>query len=191
MTEAYGPPPRDHVDVLPAVVLSQTFPAHTSSIPEIHDFVQRGLAESPLTEQDNHEIQVTVFRALLDAAGPAGTIRVSFRICPDIAEVLPSNPRPGDQPSAATPMASAPLASYPADPLVPVPGEPATLAADATFGEWMSSALSRTGLTQEAAARQLSVSVKTVGRWVGGKTEPRLRDLRRIKDLFGELPFPT
>ena len=59
-----------------------------------------------------------------------------------------------------------------------------------TFADWMSTALRREGLTQEAAARQLGVSVKTVGRWVGGETEPRLRDLRRIQELFGELPFP-
>lgn len=39
------------------------------------------------------------------------------------------------------------------------------------------------------AARQLGVSVKTVSRWVGGATEPRLRDLRRIRELFGEIPF--
>jgi len=25
---------------------------------------------------------------------------------------------------------------------------------------------------------------------VGGETEPRMRDLRRIQELFGELPFP-
>jgi hypothetical protein len=25
---------------------------------------------------------------------------------------------------------------------------------------------------------------------VGGETEPRLRDLRRIQERFGELPFP-
>jgi hypothetical protein len=25
---------------------------------------------------------------------------------------------------------------------------------------------------------------------VGGETEPRLRDLRRIHDVFGEVPFP-
>jgi hypothetical protein len=28
-----------------------------------------------------------------------------------------------------------------------------------------------------------------VSRWVGGTTEPRLRDLRRIQEIFGELPF--
>ena len=47
----------------------------------------------------------------------------------------------------------------------------------------------REGLTQEAAARQLGVSVKTVSRWVGGATEPRMRDLRRIQEVFGETPL--
>ncbi|MGH3400673.1 MAG: helix-turn-helix domain-containing protein, partial [Streptosporangiaceae bacterium] len=60
----------------------------------------------------------------------------------------------------------------------------------ATFAAWMSSALRREGLTQEAAARQLGVSVKTVSRWVGGATEPRMRDLRRIQEVFGEVPLP-
>ena len=43
----------------------------------------------------------------------------------------------------------------------------------------------------EAAARQLGVSVKTVSRWVGGATEPRLRDLRRIRELFRRHPLPV
>jgi transcriptional regulator with XRE-family HTH domain len=53
----------------------------------------------------------------------------------------------------------------------------------------MSRVLRREGLTQEEAARQLGVSVKTVSRWVGGETEPRLRDLRRIQELFGDTPL--
>jgi transcriptional regulator with XRE-family HTH domain len=53
----------------------------------------------------------------------------------------------------------------------------------------MSRTLRREGLTQEAAARQLGVSVKTVSRWVGGATEPRMRDLRRIQEVFGETPL--
>jgi DNA-binding XRE family transcriptional regulator len=199
VTEPLGPPPGDHIEVLPVVVLSQTFPARPSSIPEIREFVSRGLAESPLTEQENHQVRETVFRALLDAAGPTGTIQVSFRIYPDEVEVdvLRSDPRLGNYPSPRTLMASMPLASRPAE--QPRPAEepvgttddPATLVAHATFAEWMSTVLRREGLTQEAAARQLGVSVKTVGRWVGGETEPRLRDLRRIQDLFGELPFPN
>src|SRR6516225_7737041 len=121
------------IEVVPVVVLSQTFPARPSWIPEIRDFVRRCLAESPLTEDGNREVGETVFRALLDAAEPTR---------------------------------------------------------QATFADWMSSTLRREGLTHEAAARQLGVSVKTVGRWVGGETEPRMRDLRRIQELFGELPFP-
>jgi transcriptional regulator with XRE-family HTH domain len=68
------------------------------------------------------------------------------------------------------------------------PGDPA--GHPETFAAWMSSALRREGLTQEAAARQLGVSVKTVSRWVGGATEPRMRDLRRIQEVFGEVPLP-
>jgi hypothetical protein len=58
------------------------------------------------------------------------------------------------------------------------------------FADWMAASLRREGMTMEAAARQLGVSVKTVSRWVGGTTEPRLRDLRRIRDLFGDFPLP-
>lgn len=189
--------PPDGVKVLPVVVLSQTFPARPSSIPEIREFVQRGLGESPLSEEENQEVRATVFRALLEAAGPTGTIQVSFRIYPDEVEVdvLRSDPGLPGQPSPGALLAGTPLAAFagqqqerelkPDEP-VGEDGDPA-----ATFAEWMSNVLRREGLTQQAAARQLGVSVKTVGRWVGGETEPRLRDLRRIKDLFGELPFPT
>ncbi|MEV6348794.1 helix-turn-helix transcriptional regulator [Actinoplanes sp. NPDC051851] len=41
----------------------------------------------------------------------------------------------------------------------------------------------------EAAARRLDVSTKTVSRWVSGTTEPRLRDLYRIRDTFGDPPL--
>ena len=177
------------------VVLSQTFPARPSWIPEIRDFVRRCLAESPLTEEGNREVGETVFRALLDAAGPTGAIQVSFRIFPEHVEVdvLHSNQPPAElvnrnvavAPQAAA--ASAGPVSAPATAPAAVAGRRA--GRPATFADWMSTALRREGLTQEAAARQLGVSVKTVGRWVGGETEPRLRDLRRIQELFGELPF--
>jgi hypothetical protein len=182
-------PDRNHghedgpIEVVPVVVLSQTFPARPSWIPEIRDFVRKCLAESPLTEEGNREVGETVFRALLDAAGPTGAIQVSFRIFPEHVEVdvLHSNdaiPAAGAAAPAAPARAEVPLAAA---------GQPAR---QATFADWMSSALRREGLTHEAAARQLGVSVKTVGRWVGGETEPRMRDLRRIQELFGELPFP-
>src|SRR5579875_1572907 len=193
---------------MPVVVLSQSFPARPSSIPDIRIFVRRCLAESPLTEEGNREVGETVFRALLDAAGPTGSIQVAFRIFPEHVEVdvlhsdtqVPRDaaaetaPRQGGDSAAersagpaAEAAASAAGATRPAG-VVPVllgqPGHPAT------FAEWMSTALRREGLTQEAAARQLGVSVKTVSRWVGGATEPRMRDLRRIQEVFGEVPLP-
>src|SRR6202453_2378634 len=75
------------IEVVPVVVVSQTFPARPSSIPDIRDFVRRCLAQSPLSEEDNREVGATVAQALLDAAGPSGAINVSFRIFPDHVEV--------------------------------------------------------------------------------------------------------
>jgi DNA-binding XRE family transcriptional regulator len=216
----------DPIEVVPVVVLSQVFPARPSSIPDIRVFVRRCLAESPLTEDGNREVGETVFRALLDAAGPTGSIQVAFRIFPEHVEVdvlhsdnqIPANylgnaSGPAKQasrqmPAAATPATAgdgaAPDAGEPAarpanapapagHATEPAPAEPVALGQPgqpATFAEWMSTALRREGLTQEAAARQLGVSVKTVSRWVGGATEPRMRDLRRIQEVFGQVPLP-
>jgi len=209
---------------VPVVVLSQIFPARPSSIPDIRDFVRRCLAESPLTEEGAREVGETVFRALLDAAGPTGYIQVAFRIFPEHVEVdvlhsamqipaqlvrsidpaisaappapaAPARPVPGSQAARAAaaaadgePGAGDPgRPEGPAGPLAEADGFPP--ADPATFAEWMSRTLRREGLTQEAAARQLGVSVKTVSRWVGGATEPRMRDLRRIQEVFGETPL--
>jgi DNA-binding transcriptional regulator YiaG len=202
-----------NIEVVPVVVVSQTFPARPSAIPDIRDFVRACLAQSPLSEQDTREVGETVSRALLDAAGPTGAISVSFRIFPDHVEVdvLKSGAQLGaaagldalaslmrahaaaggirQAPSAGNRVAGDAVAAA-------VAGEPAArdaarqAAADAeSFADWMAGVLRREGLTMEAAARQLGVSVKTVSRWVGGATEPRLRDLRRIRELFGETPF--
>lgn len=170
--------PEDPIEVLPVVVLSRTFPARPSSIPEIRDFVRRSLAESPLTDAGNREVSQTVFRALLDAAGPTGTIQISFRIFPEHVEVDVLHSTSGD---SAEPTLAA-LGG-------PPPAEPRTADRPIDFAGWMSDVLRREGLTHEAAARQLGVSVKTVSRWVGGETEPRLRDLRRIRERFGDLPL--
>jgi DNA-binding XRE family transcriptional regulator len=234
---SYGPAGTP-IEVVPVVVLSQVFPARPSSIPDIRDFVRRCLAESPLTEEGTREVGETVFRALLDAAGPTGSIQVAFRIFPEHVEVdvlhsdtaiqspvAPGPPVSYTMPAAAGPplggvpatgvrpggrvpgqLYAVPEASRPAEPRAtppaaasapgPRPGAgSASAGTDAgtppeTFAEWMSSVLRREGLTQEAAARQLGVSVKTVSRWVGGATEPRMRDLRRIQEVFGQLPLP-
>jgi DNA-binding XRE family transcriptional regulator len=207
----------DPIQVTPVVVLVQMFPARPSSIPDIRDFVRRCLAESPLTEEGNREVGETVFRALLDAAGPTGSIQVAFRIFPEHVEVDVLHSDNQIQPLKAAPNGS--QGGQDADrgaadhgvtsTAVPVttPGEtantsfadgasetsegavPGTPGHPATFADWMSTALRREGLTQEAAARMLGVSVKTVSRWVGGATEPRMRDLRRIQEVFGEVPI--
>jgi DNA-binding transcriptional regulator YiaG len=192
----------DNIEVVPVVVVSQTFPARPSSIPDIRDFVRKCLAQSPLSEQDTREVGETVSRALLEAAGPTGAISVSFRIFPDHVEVdvLKSGAQIGAAPGldaltslmrahdTARNARSAPAAGSQA--MEDQAARQVTADADAeSFADWMAGVLRREGLTMEAAARQLGVSVKTVSRWVGGATEPRLRDLRRIRELFGEIPF--
>jgi hypothetical protein len=204
----------DNIEVVPVVVVSQTFPARPSSIPDIRDFVRRCLVQSPLSAQDTREIGETVSQALLEAAGPTGAISVSFRIFPDHVEVdvLKSGAQIGSSAgldalsslarAAGNGAAGGGAGNPGVDAAVGIPasapGAPAARAGDApgaaggdpeSFALWMSSVLRREGLTMEAAARQLGVSVKTVSRWVGGATEPRLRDLRRIRELFGEIPF--
>jgi hypothetical protein len=187
----------DNIEVVPVVVLSQTFPARPSSIPDVRDFVRHCLAQSPLSEEDNRSVGETVAHALLEAAGPTGAINVSFRIFPDHVEVdvLRSGAQVGSPAgldaltsllkSDAMQMGSA-LAGRDGVGQGGRGVPPEELA----FADWMQSALRREGMTMEVAARQLGVSVKTVSRWVGGSTEPRLRDLRRIRELFGDFPLP-
>ncbi len=185
----------DNIEVVPVVVLSQTFPARPSSIPSIRDFVRHCLAQSPLSEEDNREVGETVAQALLEAAGPAGAINVSFRIFPDHVEV--DVLRSGAQ--VGTPASLDALTSLLKSDAMSV-GSAAggrnagrggqAVEEEMAFAEWMAGALRREGMTMEVAARQLGVSVKTVSRWVGGSTEPRLRDLRRIRELFGDFPLP-
>jgi hypothetical protein len=183
----------DNIEVVPVVVLSQTFPARPSSIPDVRDFVRRCLAQSPLTEEDNRSVGETVAHALLEAAGPTGAINVSFRIFPDHVEV--DVLRSGAQVSspAGIDLLSSLLKARAAD-MAATAGRDGSLAAtngdETAFADWMSGVLRREGMTMEVAAKQLGVSVKTVSRWVGGATEPRLRDLRRIRELFGEFPLP-
>ena len=185
----------DNIEVVPVVVLSQTFPARPSSIPDVRDFVKRCLAQSPLSEQDNREVGETVAHALLEAAGPTGAINVSFRIFPDHVEVdvLRSGAQVGT-PAGLDALASL-LKSQAASMGAAATGRDGSAVAhngsdETAFADWMAAALRREGMTMEVAARQLGVSVKTVSRWVGGATEPRLRDLRRIRELFGDFPLP-
>ena len=185
----------DNIEVVPVVVLSQTFAARPSSIPDVRDFVKRCLAQSPLSEEDNRNVGETVAHALLEAAGPTGAINVSFRIFPDHVEVDVLRSGAQVQTAAGLDALASLLKSQASDMGAAAIGRDGSAlgrdeSEEAAFADWMAAALRREGMTMEAAARQLGVSVKTVSRWVGGTTEPRLRDLRRIRELFGDFPLP-
>jgi hypothetical protein len=197
------------IEILPLVIVTQAFPARPSSLPDIRDFVRRRLTETPLPVDDIRTLCDRVADVLLDAAGADGRIQVSLRIFPTYAEVDVIISRPGDGTDYAEGIGAGPpvdngpqreerLSPVPAGP-VPVDGaagtpaaigSPSARPAPLSFADWLAAALRREGMTMEAAARELRVSAKTVSRWVSGTTEPRLRDMSRIREIFGELPFP-
>ena len=149
------------IEVLPIEVVTRVFPARPAAVPEIRDFIRQCVADASLADADNREITNAVFRAMLDAAGQGGAIQVSCRVYPSYVEF---------------------------DVLHAVADEPAAVPPEQdTFADWITEMLRREGISRETAARQLGVSAKTVGRWVGGETEPRLRELRRIQERFGEV----
>jgi hypothetical protein len=73
-------------------------------------------------------------------------------------------------------------------PIQPGPKRGGVPPAEGSFAAWLGGRLSARRLSHEAAARLIGVSVKTVSRWARGETEPRMRDLRRLQEAFGELP---
>ncbi|SDM82032.1 helix-turn-helix domain-containing protein [Allokutzneria albata] len=177
----------ESIEILPVAVRTKVFTARPSAVPEIQDYVRGCLSDSPLSESDNREVNRTILRVLLSAAGPAGKVQVSCRRYPDRVELdlLPStSEHPG-------PAEGRPDARIPPPPAAPPSAEnpPAGPHAVSSFAEWMAEALRREGITQGTAARELGVSVKTVSRWVSGETEPRLRELRRIQERFGDVQF--
>jgi len=199
-------PGTEHIEVLPLVVVAQSFPARPSALPDVRDFVRRQLTTTRLSDENVRTLCERVADVLLDAAGLSGTIQVSLRIFRESAEVDvlfspdPSaaadpagSPRRGEPPAIGTEPSTdrgARIAEHRPRPerepetpqVVPDNGSP-------SFAAWLSTRLRAEGLTMEAAARRLEVSTKTISRWVSGATEPRLRDLYRIRDVFGEPPF--
>jgi DNA-binding XRE family transcriptional regulator len=158
-------PTESAIVVSPVVVVTQSFDARPSSLPDASMFVRSALSGATIDESDLRAVNAAIVDALLVAASPSiGTFQVVVRLFPDDVEieVLSSTDSP---PRAALPEA-----------------------ASASFAHWFADVLRRQGLSQEAAARQLGVSVRTVSRWVRGQTEPRLRDVRRISGAFGPVP---
>jgi hypothetical protein len=168
----------ENIEILPLEVVSQAFPARPAALPDVRDFVRRQLTGTAVSDEDVRVLCERVADVLLDAAGAAGTIQVALRIFPDSAEVdvLFAPAVPEARPATAARTAG------------PVPTPAPRRAVPQAFSDWLSARLRQEGLTLEAAARRLDVSTKTVSRWVAGTTEPRLRDLYRIRETFGE-PF--
>jgi|1186.fasta_scaffold06437_3 hypothetical protein len=152
--------------VSPVIVVSQEFPARPSSLPDAHEFVRGALAAGDFGPAPHVAVTEAINGALLAAASPdLGVFVVVIRLFPDEAEI--------EVLSAAEAVTSVPRLPDPAA---------------GSFAGWFGDVLRREGLSQEAAARQLGVSVRTVSRWVRGQTEPRLRDVRRISGAFGPVP---
>lgn len=174
-THRPGPddPDGSAVVVSPVFVLSQTFPARPSSLPDAHTFVRETLAAADVPSAPHAQITVAINSALLAAASPdLGSFVVVIRLFPDDAEI--------EVLSSADP-ALAGVSGGASGPGGPLPEF-------GSFATWLADVLRKEGLSQEAAARQLGVSVRTVSRWVRGQTEPRLRDVRRISEVLGPVP---
>jgi len=58
-----------------------------------------------------------------------------------------------------------------------------------SFSSWLSVEFRTRGLSQEAAARRIGVSLKTVSRWVRGETEPRFREPVLFQQAFRGQPI--
>jgi hypothetical protein len=178
----------EQVEILPLTVMTRSFVARPSSLPDVRDFVRRQLTGSPVTDDDVRRLCDRVADVLLDAAGVSWSIQVSLRIFPDSAEVdvVFATERIAPPAAGAVPISPAPRVPAPVTPApdATVPAVPAL-----SFAAWFAGRLRREGLTMEAAARRLDVSAKTISRWVAGSTEPRLRDLLRIREIFGEPPI--
>jgi len=197
------------IEIMPLTLVTRTFPTRPSALPDIRDFVRRRLNQTTLSDDEVRTLCDRVAAVLLDAAGVFGTIQVSLRIFPRYAEVdvlVAAEGAEGEEggrasgigvaPPSANRRSVAPVspAMAPVSPAAALTPPPAAIASGDTpvpvsFADWLAGSLRREGMTLEAAARRLGVSVKTVSRWVGGSTEPRLRDLSRIRETFGEFPF--
>jgi len=202
----------DAVEIVPLTVVARSFAARPFSLPDVRDFVRRQLTGTAITDDDVRRLCDHVAEVLLEAAGVSASIQVSLRIFPAAAEVdvlfaadrtAPAAPAaPGSRPAPAAPngVSISPAGPGPAGPgpagqgpagQGPAGQGPAAQGAEPSlsFAKWFSARLRREGLTMEAAARRLDVSAKTISRWVAGSTEPRLRDLLRIREIFGEPPI--
>jgi len=163
---AQSPPDgTDGTFVSPVVVVSHTFAARPRSLPDAEVFVREAVAPAELEPEERQALYEAITSALLAAAGPPnGYFDVTVRLLPDSVEVEVLHGTPIRRSEVPELLAG---------------GSPEPFAA------WFSDILRRQGLSQEAAARRVGVSVRTISRWMRGDTEPRLRDLRKVQEIFG------
>ncbi|MDX6239319.1 MAG: hypothetical protein QOG10_4134 [Kribbellaceae bacterium] len=148
--------------ISPVVVVAHTFPARPGSLPDAEVFVREALEPVDLEPAEGVALFDAITTAMLAAAGPSnGSFDVTVRLFPDGVEVEVLHG------AAMRRLGTSPR----------VGEEP--------FADWLNGVLLRNDLSQQAAARRIGVSVRTISRWLRGDTEPRLRDLRRVHSLFG------
>jgi hypothetical protein len=148
--------------ISPVVVVAHTFPARPGSLPDAEVFVREALEPVGLEPAEGIALFDAITTAMLAAAGPSnGSFDVTVRLFPDGVEVEVLHG------AAMRRLGTSPR----------VGEEP--------FADWLTGVLVRNDLSQQAAARRIGVSVRTISRWLRGDTEPRLRDLRRVYALFG------
>jgi hypothetical protein len=151
------------VEVAPVMVVTRRFAARPRAWTEARDFLAETLAGLSVDRSLDTPLRTAIGESLLASAGTSESgFVVSVRVFPEQVEI--------EVLSEVAPEAAA-AGALPAVP--------------AAFSRWLADTLSASGLSHEQAARRLGVSVRTVGRWVRGETEPRLRDVRRVTRVFG------
>jgi hypothetical protein len=152
----------------PRPLLSRSFRADADSIEEVGRFVEQQLAAAGLAPERrgrmSHLAEKASQASMARAEEDGDEVEVILRVSGQFIEVTVAGP---------------PLTH----------GAPTPEGEVGPFSEWLRALLRSEGLSQEAAARRIGVSLKTVSRWAGGQTEPRLRELRRIHAEFGQGPL--
>ena len=144
----------------------RTFPAHPAALAAVRGFAREQATESGASPDKREEVAAAVEQAFASAlANPASRpLEIRLLVTSDRVEVefLPAH-QAGDR-------------------------GPQQVGWTESFSAWLAGELRERGLSQEAAARRIGVSLKTVSRWVRGETEPRYRELALIQRAFGDQP---
>jgi hypothetical protein len=158
-TRREAAPPR----IAPSLV-RRSFDRDESIATRIGDFVKEQTSRSRRSQESAAQVAEMIAQAVTAARSraPSSVIEVKLRITNRQVDVEFSK--------------------------APGRGSGEAQAAPETFAQWFAGLLRAGRTSQEAAARRIGVSLKTVNRWVHGETEPRLRELRMIREAFGEVP---